>query len=254
MKKTKLSKFYGNNSRLTYHPRKNLLAKRIGIRRLISFDDRFVTIASRLEVLIINLPKSKVRILDIGVGDAAYESMLGKRALNKSEIYGIDISERQLSRSRNYLAESKVVDLNSEGVPYDSDFFDIVIVSELLEHVFFPEKVLNEALRVLKNNGYLVITYPNSGSLQLRMGLLLKGFSPLLNYPQNSEHIRFYNKADIISMVGGKCKEIYFQGLSSFLFGKWNFHLKIITPRFLQVFGNKFLPGLALGNLLIFKK
>ncbi len=249
----KLSEFYGQNSRLSYHPRKNLLTKRTGIRRLISFDDRFITVAAKLEDLIINLQKSKVKILDIGIGDAVYESRLSKKALNKSEVYGIDISEEQLRRAKKYLKEARVVDLDENEVPYKSAFFDIVITSEILEHVFYSEKVLKEAIRTLKKNGYLILTYPNSGSLQLRLSLLLTGSSPLLNYPKNQEHIRFFDKVDILKMVNN-LEIVHYQGLGSFLFGKWNFPFKIITPRFLQVFGNKLLPNLAIGNFFIFKK
>lgn len=228
------------------------MVERRGIRRLISFDDRFLTVAEKLESLIIKSPV-KVKVLDIGVGDAVYESLLSKEVLRKAEIYGVDISDEQLKRAEKFLIELKVVDLNEEKIPYKSGFFDIVIASEILEHVFYPEKVLIEAARVLKRNGYLVLTYPNIASLQMRLSLFFTGSSPLLNYTQNKEHIRFFNKADVLKMTEDFA-EVGYQGLGSFLFGRWNFPIKIITPRFLQVFGNKFLPGLALGNFLMLKK
>lgn len=228
------------------------MVERRGIRRLISFDDRFLTVAKKLESLIIKSPM-EVKVLDIGVGDAVYESLLSKEALRKAEIYGVDISDEQLKRAEKFLIELKVIDLNEEKIPFRLGLFDIVIVSEILEHVFYPDKVLKEAVRVLKRNGHLVLTYPNSGSLQMRLSLLFTGTSPLLNYPQNREHIRFFNKAGILKMTNG-LEKIHFQGLGSFLFGKWNFPIKLITPRFMQVFANKFLPNLALGNFLILKK
>ena len=253
MRKTKLSKFYRQKNRLVYHPRKDLLAERKGIKRFISFDDRFLTVARKLERLIKSFSKKKIKLLDIGVGDAVYESLLSKKSQEMTQVYGIDISKEQLKRGKKYLKEAKVIDLNSEKIPYKDEFFDIVIASEILEHVFYPDRVLAEASRVLKKNGYLILTYPNSGSLQLRLSLLFIGSSPLLNYPANREHIRFFNKANIIKMVKG-LEIVQYRGLGSFLFGKWNFPFKIITPRVLQVFGNKFLPNLALGNLLIFKR
>lgn len=252
MKKTKLSKFYRKQSRLDYHPRESLLVKREGLKKIISFDDRFLTVAAKLENLINRAPR-RVKVLDIGVGDGVYQSLLSSDVRKKSDFYGIDLSKEQLERARRYLKEAKVVDLNSEKIPYKESFFDVVIASEILEHVFYPEKVLSEAIRVLKKGGYLILTFPNSGSLHLRLSLLFSGASPLLNYPQNREHIRFFNKADILKMTDS-LEEVHYQGLGSFLFGRWNFPIKLITPRFLQVFGNKFLPGLALGNFLILKK
>lgn len=248
-----LTRFYQQKGRLTYNPRKTLVGKRVGLRRFISFDDRFITVARKLEELILQSSSKKIKVLDIGVGDAVYESMASKAALRKTEIYGIDISKTQLKRAKKYLKEARVVDLNENKIPYKSDFFDIVIASEILEHVFYPDDLLKEAVRVLKKSGKLIITIPNSGSIQLRLSILFTGSSPLLNFPQNEEHIRFFNKADILKMVDG-LETVYYQGLGSFLFGKWNFPFKLITPRFLQVFGNKYMPSFALGNLLVFQK
>lgn len=286
MNKIDLTKFYEEKDRLSYNPRTSLLAKRSGFRKLISFDDRFVVVSGFLKKLITENKKEKVKILDIGVGDGVYESLLYKNlsafaeessasagfcsrrstrrryperklegaSFKKAEFYGLDISKVQLSKAGKFLKEAKVVDLNKGTIPYKSNFFDIVIVSEILEHVFYPDKVLNDSFRVLKDGGYLVLTYPNSGALQLRLSLLLIGYSPLLNYSINKVHIRFFNKEDILKIAGIKRNIIHYQGLGSFLFGKWNFPIKIITPRFLEIIGNKFLPNLALGNLIIFKK
>lgn len=249
----RLTRFYQQKGRLSYNPRKTLSSKRVGLRRFISFDDRFVAVARKLEELILQLSSEKVKVLDVGVGDAVYESIISASTLRKSEIYGIDISKAQLKRAEKYLKEAKVVDLNENKIPYQSGFFDIVIASEILEHVFYPDDLLKETVRVLKPGGKLIITIPNSGSIQLRLSVLFTGSSPLLNYPGNREHIRFFNKGDITKMLNGS-RLIGFQGLSSFLFGKWNFPAKVVTPRFLQTFGNRFLPGFALGNLLVFQK
>ena len=109
-------------------------------------------------------------------------------------------------------------------------------------------------MRVLKKGGYLVITFPNSSALQLRLAIFLKGRSPLLNYPQNKEHIRFFTFSDIQSMIKVKYELAKFMGLGSFVFDKWNFFFKLPIPRFLQIIGNMILPTFALGNLVIIKK
>ncbi len=249
-----LTNFYQEKDRLSYNPVNNLSTPRNGLKRLISFDDRFVTVSSYFEELIKKTRKEKAKVLDIGVGDAVYERMISPEVSKKSEFYGIDISKKQLERSKKFLKETKIIDLNIQELPYKNDFFDIVLVSEILEHLFQPDFVLSEAIRTLKKDGYLILTYPNSGSIQLRLSLFFAGYSPLLNYPRNKEHIRFFNRSDILKMLKIKPKVVLYQGLGSFLFGKWNFPIKIITPRLLQVFGNEFLPNLALGNLLILKK
>lgn len=249
-----LKDFYEDKVRLSYNPRNSLAKSRTGLKKLIAYDDRFDEVAGVLNRLTGDADKKEIKILDIGVGDGVYESMLPPGIFKKAHFYGVDISEKQLGRAKKYLIETKLVDLNKETLPYASDYFDICIVSEILEHVFYPEKVLNEAFRVLKKRGKLILTYPNSGSLQLRLSLFLTGASPLLNYPQNKEHIRFFNKDGIFKMLPPAARLESVQGLGSFIFAKWNFLVKIVTPRVLQIVGNRLLPNLALGHLMILKK
>lgn len=249
-----LSVFYENSKRLQYNPSSCFIRKRTGIKRLVAFEDRFEEVKKVLEKLIAQKDRVPLKVLDIGVGDGIYEAILGNYFRERCEFFGIDISKEQAARAKKYLKEIKIIDINSKDLPYKNNYFDIVIVSEILEHVFYPEKVLNEAQRVLKRNGFMIITFPNSSSLQFRLGVFFKGSSPLLNYPENREHIRFFTSSDIQRLMNGNIRLLKKTGLGSFLFDKWNFLFKIPMPRLLQILGNKLLPNLALGNLLILQK
>lgn len=259
-------KFYEEERRLSYNPSELTNYAPIGWKKLFAFDDRFVVVAKKLGELIekkrANIgtglqtrsgAMNKIKILDIAIGDGVYERMLPKELLDQCEIYAIDISKTQLNRVKDIIKEGKIVDLNSEQLPYKDNTFDIVIVSELLEHVFYPDKVLIEAIRVLKKDGRFLLTYPNSGALQLRLSLFFTGGSPLLNYPGNKEHIRYFRRKDIIEMIG-KAKVVEYRGLGSLLFAKWNFPFRFPVLRLKQVFWNRFLPNWSLGNLMVLKK
>lgn len=248
-----LQKFYSQKERLSYNPANNIPGFKWH-NKIFSFDNRFVTVKKYLDKVIQENTKSKVKLLDIGIGDAVYESMLDKQSLSKLEVYGVDISEKQLKRSRKYLTQGKVVDIDKSILPYKDDSFDLVLISEVLEHLFFPDKVLKEAVRVLKAGGFLILTFPNSSALQLRLSVFCFGHSPLLNYPENKEHIRFFNFSDILKMIENELNVVDRRGLSSFLFNDWNFPLGFVTPRIMQILGDQFLPNLALGNIVIFKK
>lgn len=249
-----LSSFYDNSKRLKYNPSNSFLKKRTGIKRLIAFDDRFESVKKELESLVSTKKQTPIKILDIGVGDGIYEAILDDGIKAKCEFYGVDISMKQMARAKKNLKEAKKIDIDSQKLPYPDNTFDIVIASEILEHLFYPEKLLKEAARVLKSKGFLLITFPNSSSLQLRLGILLKGSSPLLNYPENKEHIRFFSILDILNLVDKDMKLKRRIGVGSFLFDKWNFFLKFPMPRFFQISANKLFPSLGLGNLLILQK
>lgn len=254
MKRINLKKFYTDQDRLKYNPGSYFLMPRKGIKKFFSCDNRFATVANKLTEIIDHSSQLPVSLLDVGVGDAIYERLLSNETRAKVRVVGVDISDAQLKRSREYIEEGKRVDLDCEKLPYSSNLFDIVILSEVLEHLFYPDNALKEGFRVLKKGGFLFLTYPNSGSLHFRLALLVKGRSPLLNYPHNKEHIRFFNKADIFSMLNAEPGIKYFRGISSFYFNKWNFPIRIITPRFLEELGDLYLPNLALGHFMILEK
>lgn len=70
-----------------------------------------------------------------------------------------DISKRIISR--NQLDPSRIIDSYGENLPFADDTFDIVYSTNVLEHTAEPERVLREALRILKPNGVLQVIYPN---------------------------------------------------------------------------------------------
>ena len=249
-----LTKFYQEKSRLKYNPSHNISLIRSGVKAFVAFDDRFIEVANKLSEIISALDLPKIKLLDVGIGDGVYEKLLPKASLSNLDVFGLDLSRAQLERSKSIVKEGKIIDFDKNNIPYKDDYFNIVIVSEILEHLFYPKKVLLESLRVLKKNGYLILTYPNSGALQLRLSVFFRGSSPLLNYTENKEHIRFLNKKDILKMIGGRARVKYYSGLGSLLFDKWNFPLKLVMPRALQVMGNYLLPNLALGNLMLIQK
>jgi len=193
-------------------------------------------------------------MLDIGCGDGVFESILVEKYRDKVDFYGVDISTNQIKKSQHLFTETKELDFDHNPLPYNKECFDLVLCSDVLEHLFYPEYVLKEAHRVLKNSGKLFITVPNVGALQIRLGLLFKGYSPMLNYPSNKPHIRFFNKYDIINLTYEyfRCLKIF--GLSSMLFGKWNSGFDLLTLRILQKVANKILKNLSLGLFFIFEK
>jgi len=57
------------------------------------------------------------------------------------------------------------VNLNQYPLPYEDASFDAINCSAVLEHLFYPLKLLREFKRVLKDDGCLLISLPNDKSL-----------------------------------------------------------------------------------------
>jgi SAM-dependent methyltransferase len=97
-------------------------------------------------------PLLKGKILDFGCGSKPYERFF----TNKTEYIGVDIE------NKGFEYEQNVVDVFYDGkvIPFENDTFDHVFSTEVFEHVFELEPSLKEINRVVKNNGYLLITLP----------------------------------------------------------------------------------------------
>ncbi len=61
-------------------------------------------------------------------------------------------------------------------LPFKDTTFDLVIATEVIEHVLYPGRMLDEVRRVLRPGGRLLISTPNVASLEHRLALLLFGY------------------------------------------------------------------------------
>jgi 2-polyprenyl-3-methyl-5-hydroxy-6-metoxy-1,4-benzoquinol methylase len=67
-----------------------------------------------------------------------------------------------------------------EPLPYKSDSFDVVILSEVAEHLPTYIRVVHEAGRVLRGGGYLVLSTPNISRLHSRLHFFFTGTHKLI--------------------------------------------------------------------------
>jgi SAM-dependent methyltransferase len=109
------------------------------------------------------------RILDIGCGTgrhtaAAYD-------LNKGSVVGADTNVQDLAAARDRLGQHVAWNPREIGawslaaadmlrLPFKDGGFDIVICSEVLEHIGPWRRAIREIIRVLKQGGHLVISVP----------------------------------------------------------------------------------------------
>jgi ubiquinone/menaquinone biosynthesis C-methylase UbiE len=94
------------------------------------------------------------KILDIGVGLGRILS----RIETKVEKFGVDISMRYLKEAHNKginVCLSKI-----EELPYQDNFFDMVVSTDVLEHVFDLHTCISQIMRVLKPGGIVIVRVP----------------------------------------------------------------------------------------------
>ncbi len=121
-------------------------------------------------------PNSKT-ILDVGCGEGAYVRELSNRGL---DITGLEISIESLKNAKDIFEKLGVNPSIMQGdahyIPVKNEIFDQIICLDVIEHVFEIEKVIREINRVLKKDGYAIITVPTR--LYLINSILPYNFKP----------------------------------------------------------------------------
>lgn len=154
----------------------------------------------------INQRGNSLRILDVGCGDALLIFMLNF-STNRFEYYGIDISTLDIAFAKKLKKALKADNVtlfvgNVEKLPFQDSSFDIIICSEVLEHLEHPEICLREIKRVLKNKGTALISTPNGGNLVTRLPKIFKktqkeSAKDILEVPKYHNHDEHINVRNI---------------------------------------------------------
>jgi len=119
----------------------------------------------------------KLSVLDIGAAPG-YLTRLVKHLFGY-EVYGLDSSHliRQaganfddyVSRMRQAGVVIRDCDVDRDRFPFPDGEFDLVLCTEVMEHLHNPRWTLSEALRVLRKGGTLVLSTPNSARASNRI-------------------------------------------------------------------------------------
>lgn len=163
-------------------------------------------------------------ILELGSADDSFLELICKK-INGTGL-GLD-----LTRGDNLEKPLKV----------KSNTADLVIALEVIEHLFDTDLFLSEVHRVLKPNGFLILSTPNLASLPNRLRLLLGGYPKYLEYSRaGAGHIHLYTPTVISRQLADNSFKII--KLTS-----PNFLCPYITKTWSPVFLREFC--MALGDL-----
>ncbi|MGD0664767.1 MAG: bifunctional 2-polyprenyl-6-hydroxyphenol methylase/3-demethylubiquinol 3-O-methyltransferase UbiG [Rhabdochlamydiaceae bacterium] len=89
-------------------------------------------------------------VIDLGCGAGFLTSALSRAGHHAT---GIDLSKGSLETAKKHDAASTYIEADATNVPLPSHTFDAVCAMDLLEHVPDPQKVVQEAARLLKPGG-----------------------------------------------------------------------------------------------------
>jgi len=96
----------------------------------------------------------KIKFLDIGCGRGVHTKNFMKH-LN-GEFYAVDLEKSEIEN-----VNVSSCNLESQILPYDDNFFDVVFTKSVIEHISNTNNFISEIYRVLKAGGSLVILAPD---------------------------------------------------------------------------------------------
>lgn len=104
------------------------------------------------------------RILEVGSGDGYLMNLVRSRCDRvigvDFEMTGLRLASKKLVRFR----ECSLIQGNCYDLPFRDESFDLVLLSDVIEHLEDPEVCLREIARVLRPEGMVIVTTPKSRS------------------------------------------------------------------------------------------
>ena len=111
------------------------------------------------------------RVVDLGCGDAERLAMLGEALPGEVELIGVDLQPDTARRDELARRGVRVLEANLEedlGALRD-DAHDLVLMSQILEHLRDPVAVLRNVARKLSPGGCVLVETPNLGGIDFRL-------------------------------------------------------------------------------------
>lgn len=134
-------------------------------------------------------------ILDAGCGEGFILEKLHENKIGH-ELVGIDFSRQALQIGKTLHPNLTFKPGTIYHIPFKDDSFDLVICSEVLEHLEYPEKALEELERVTKKN--CIISVPHEPWFMLANFLRGKNIS---RWGNDVEHVHHWTKQGIKNLV-----------------------------------------------------
>ena len=117
------------------------------------------------------------RVLDLGCGDGALLTLLKKN--KRVESIGLEIDATNIEQCINNGVNVIEQNLDKGLSNFETDSFDTVVLTQTLQALSNPDKLIDEMLRIGKRG---IVTFPNFGNWRSRIYLASKGRMPISKF------------------------------------------------------------------------
>jgi len=166
------------------------------------FNDENQRNISWLSEKIVQYSKNKSNILELGLGDGTTTKIFAKYFTKVITLDGssnlINIFQQNNKITNLELIETFFEDFETE------EKFDNIVMSNILEHVYDPDYIIEKYKKFLKKDGMLFLSVPSATSLNRRIGNLA-GMLPNIYALQEQDHVlghrRYFCKETFLKLL-----------------------------------------------------
>lgn len=176
-------------------------------------------IANMLQLLCRQNNKKQLQLLDLGCGDGRLAPFW--QSVTGAETYALELSPMAVEKAQRLFPSVIYTQGDATNTPYENQVFDIIVCQEVLEHIEQQALLINEAARILKPGGQLILTTPNKFYFDRRKGG---------NYSQQPiENI--IDKEELIKLLNTQFNITHFETV---IYAKGDYGIyKLLTNRYL---------------------
>lgn len=145
--------------------------------------------------LITNLSRGRLlTVVDLGCGNGYVTARLAKLG---HKVIGIDVSSDgiEIARQAYPNIDFRVASVYDENLLAEfTGVVDCVVALEVIEHLFYPRKLLEQSYRLLRPGGAIIVSTPYHGYLKNLAIALVNGWDRHFEVERDGGHIKFFSK------------------------------------------------------------
>jgi len=141
-------------------------------------------------VKIVNWVGKTKRVLDIGCATGYLAEQMKK---NGCYVVGVENDPDAANIAKQYCENVIIGDIEHlKKLPYPKEYFDVIVYSDILEHLRRPDLVLMRFKKYLATNGHVIASIPNTAIFSVRLKLLFGKFEYEEKGILDKTHLRFF--------------------------------------------------------------